>query len=162
MAHTTSTRRFRVDRLSQRSRRLVAVATLFGLPAMFVWSAFWTRTSAPTIVWGPVSFVLVGLTLLGAGVLYRYVRNRADMPGFGLDERERLLRDQAWILSYEVLSVVAVVLAAAIVVPVLGFGQSITFGASTATAVALCLGVLLPVLPAAALAWLEPDAPEED
>jgi hypothetical protein len=139
----------------------VAIATLFGLPAMFAWSALWTRTTVPTVVWGPVSFLLIGVTLVGALILYSYVRNRADMPGTGLDEREQMLRDRAWILSYEVLSVVVVLLIGGIVVAVLGFGRTVTIDAGAATAGALCLGVLLPLLPAAALAWLEPDLPEE-
>ncbi len=149
--------RFKIESLSRRSRRVLSVVTLIGLPAMFVWSSFWGTTSVPTLLWGPVSFVLIGLTLIGAFVLYRYVQGRADMPGHGLDERERQLRDRAWILSYQILALVVVLLVAALVIPVLGFGQPITIDATIATAAALCLGVLLPLLPAAALAWLEPD-----
>ena len=151
----------RIDRLSQRSRRLIAVVTMLGLPAMFVWSALWQRTSVPAVLWGPGTFLLIGATLVGAFVLYRFVRDRADMPGPRLDERERQLRDRAWILSYEVLALVVVLLGVAVVVPVLGFGAPITIDASIAGAVALCLGVLLPLLPAACLAWLEPDPFEE-
>jgi protein-S-isoprenylcysteine O-methyltransferase Ste14 len=112
-------------------------------------------------VWGPVSFLLIGATLVGAFVLYRFVRDRADMPGTQLDERERQLRDRAWILAYQVLGAVVIVLGAAVVIPVLGFGNPVTIDASVATAVALSLGVLLPLLPAACLAWLEPDPVEE-
>jgi hypothetical protein len=151
----------RIDRLSRRSRRLLATITMLGLPAMFAWSALWQRTSVPAILWGPVSFLLIGATLVGALVLYRFVRDRADMPGTHLDERERQLRDRAWILSYQVLALIVVLLAVAVVLPVLGFGRTITIDASVATAVALCLGVLLPLLPAASLAWLEPDPIEE-
>ena len=151
----------RIERLSQRSRRLIAVVTMLGLPAMFVWSALWQRTSVPAVLWGPGTFLLIGATLVGAFVLYRFVRDRADMPGPRLDERERQLRDRAWILSYEVLALVVVLLGVAVVVPVLGFGAPITIDASIAGAVALCLGVLLPLLPAACLAWLEPDPFEE-
>jgi hypothetical protein len=32
------------DRLSQRSRRLIAIAKLVGLPAMFAWSSCWMGT----------------------------------------------------------------------------------------------------------------------
>lgn len=124
---------------------------------MFVWSALWKTTPVPALAWGPVSFVLIGCTLIGAFVLYRYVQGRADMPGRGLDERERQLRDRAWILSYQVLALVVVLLVAALVVPVLGIGQPVTIDATVAAAAALCLGVLLPLLPAASLAWLEPD-----
>ena len=77
------------------------------------------------MLWGPISFVLIGCTLVGAFVLYRYVQGRADMPGRGLDERERQLRDRAWILSYQVLAAVVVLLVAALVLPVLGFGQPV-------------------------------------
>src|SRR5262245_4184403 len=96
--------RSRIERLSQLSRRAVAVITMLGLPAMFAWSSFWSATTAPSIVWGPISFVLIGATLVGAFVLYAFVRDRADLPGRGLDERERQLRDRAWILSYQVLA----------------------------------------------------------
>ena len=68
------------------------------------------------------------------------------------------MRDHAWILSYQVLAGVVVLIGAAVVIPVLAFGQTVTIDASAATAVALCLGVLLPLLPAASLAWIEPDA----
>jgi hypothetical protein len=156
------TRHSRVDQLPQRGRRIVAVATLLGLPAMYAWSSFWMGTSVPNIIWGPVSFVLIGVTLVGAVVIYRFARDRADLRDDRLDERERMLRDRAWILSYQVLAVVVVALVAAVTLPVLAFGQAIVIDAGLATALALCLGVLLPVLPAAALAWLEPDALEDD
>ena len=152
----------RIEHMSRRSRRVVAMATFLGLPAMYAWSSFWQTTAVPSILWGPVSFLLIGVTVVGAFVLYRYARDRATMPGIGLDERERQLRDRAWILSYQVLSVVVVVLVAALVIPVLGFGQPVTVGATLAGAAALCLGVLLPLLPTAALAWIEPDLREDD
>ena len=161
MTSASPPRQSRIDRLSRHSRRVIAVCTMLGLPAMFGWSALWQRTDVSPALWGPGSFVLIGATLVGAFVLYRYVRDRADMPGRHLDERERQVRDRAWILAYQVLAVVVVLLAAAVVIPVLGFGSPVTIDASIATAIALCLGVLLPLLPAAALAWLEPDPIEE-
>jgi uncharacterized membrane protein len=151
----------RLERLPRRSRRLIAVVAMLGLPAMFIWSALWQGTSVSPLLWGPVSFVLIGATLVGAFVLYRYVQGRADLPGANLDERERQLRDRAWILAYQVLAFVIVLLAAAVVIPVLGFGNPVTIDATVAGAIALCLGVLLPLMPAAALAWLGPD-PIED
>ena len=148
--------------MSRPGRRIVVVATLLGLPAMYAWSSFWMGTSVPNILWGPVSFVLVGVTLVGAVILYRYVRDRADLRDGQLDERQLQLRDRAWILSYEVLAGVVVALVGAVAVWVLGFGRPFVIDAGLATAVAICLGVLLPVLPAAALAWLEPDPLEDD
>lgn len=150
-------RGLRIDELPQRTRRVIAVATLMALPAMYLWSAFWAGTTVSNLVWGPVSFVLIGITMVGAFVLYRYIRDRADLRDDRLDERERHLRDQAWILSYEVLALVAVAVIAAIVVAVLGFGQKVTIDAGVASGAAISIGVLLPLLPAAALAWIEPD-----
>jgi len=150
-----------IDRMSQRTRRMVAVATLLGLPGMYAWSSFWMSTSVPNILWGPFSFVLIGITLVGAFVLYRFIRDRADMPGASLDERERQLRDRAWILSYQVLACVVVFFVAAVAIAVLGFGRTVTLDASIASAAAISIGVLLPLLPAAALAWIEPDAPAD-
>ena len=151
----------RIERLSQRTRRVLAAATLLGLPAMFAWSTFWTGTTVPSVIWGPISFVLIGLTVVGSFVLYRYIRDRADMPGGRLDERERKLRDRAWILSYQVLS--AVVVGAIVAVGVLVFimGRTVTLDASLVNVLVLCVGVLLPILPGAALAWIEPDRIEE-
>lgn len=147
----------RIDELPQRTRRLIAVATLVALPAMYAWSGFWAGTTVSNVIWGPVSFLLIGVAVVGGFVLYRYVSDRADLRDGRLDERERHLRDQAWILSYEVLSVVAVAVVATITIAVLGFGQQVTIDASMAGGAALSIGLLLPLLPAAALAWIEPD-----
>jgi hypothetical protein len=151
----------RLSRLSRRSRRLIAVATLIGLPGSQVWSSFWLTTTVPTILWGPVTFLLFGATLWGAVLLYGFVRNRADMPGAGLDERQRLLRDQAWILSYKVLSAVVTLGTIAVGVAVLAMGRTVTLDPTTTIAIVLSVSVLIPILPAAALAWLEPDPVEE-
>jgi hypothetical protein len=159
MESTIEGRMSRIDRLSQRSRRFIAVATLLGLPAMFAWSQFWLGTSAPSVLWGPISFVLIGITIVGSFILYRYVRHRADMPGAGLDERERQLRDRAWILSYKVLSLVVIVAIVVAGLMVFLLGQTIVIDATLVNALVLCVAVLLPVLPAAALAWIEPDVP---
>jgi hypothetical protein len=161
MTPVSTQQQARIDRLSRRSRRVVAVATLLGLPAMFTWSSFWMGTTVSNVYWGPVSFLLIGTTIVGSIVLYRYIRGRADMPGRNLDERERQLRDRAWILSYQVLS--AVVIGAVVVVGISVFilDRTVTLDANLVNALVLCVAVLLPVLPAAALAWIEPDAPAE-
>lgn len=149
----------RVDRLSQRARRVIAVATLVGLPCMYVWSAFWLTTSVPNLIWGPISFILIGLTAVGALVLYRFAQGRGDLSGRGLDERQQQLRDRAWVLSYGILSTVVVSIVAIVAVLVLGLDRQLTLDGATVSAVALSVGVLIPILPVAALAWLEPDAP---
>jgi hypothetical protein len=95
----------------------------------------------------------------GVIVLYRFVRNRADLAGRGLDERQLRLRDQAWVMSYQVLSAVVVAILAFVGVQVLAFGNELTIDASVANALVLSMATLVPLLPVASLAWVEPDAP---
>ena len=151
----------RIDRLSQRTRRLLAIGTLLGLPAMFAWSTFWMGTSVSNVLWGPISFVLIGLTLVGSFVLYRFVRDRAELPGPALDERQRQLRDRAWILSYQVLSAVVIVAIVVVGIAVFVFDRQIILDPGLVNVLVLCVAVLLPVLPVAALAWIEPDPPAD-
>jgi len=162
MPMTTHPRSSRIDRLSQRARRIVAVATLTGLPAMFAWSSFWLGTSVPNLIWGPVSFLLIGMTAVGAIVLYRFVRDRANLGSTSLDERQRQLRDRAWVLSYGILSTVVVALVGVLAILVLGMERVVTLDPNLMSAVALCTGTLIPLVPIAALAWIEPDQPEDD
>ena len=156
-----SGRRSWIDGLSQRTRRLIAAASLLGLPAMYAWSSLWLHTSVPSIVWGPVSFLLILITVGGAFLLYGFVRDRANR-GAHLDERQRQLRDRAWVLCYEVLSAVLVIAVVVVGVAVLAMGRVITLDASVVSGVAICTGVLIPLLPVAALAWVEPDLPPGD
>lgn len=162
MTETSVTRHdSRIERMSRRTRRVIAAATLLGLPAMYVWSTVMSTTAVPKVVWGPVTFVLIGTTVVGSFVLYRFIQHRADMPGPGLDERQRHLRDQAWILSYEILAGVVILGVAIAAILVLGFGREISLDANLMSAAALSVGVLIPILPVAALAAIEPDAPAE-
>jgi hypothetical protein len=152
----------RIGRLSRRSRRLIAVGSMTGLPTMYLWSSFMHGTSVPAIMWGPITFLLIGLTVVGAAVLYLYTHDLADMPDSRLDERERQVRDDAWILSYRVLVAVVVLGLAAVAIPTLGFGGVVALDATNVGAGAISVGVLLPLLPTAALAWLEPDLPSDE
>lgn len=149
-------------RMPRRVRRVVAVATLLGLPGSYAWSAIWSGTTVAKAVWGPVVFLLILVSVVGAIVLYTYAGYRATRSDRGLDERERQLRDQAWILSYAVLSIAVVVGVLFASVVVMGFDRNITLDGRVMSGIATCFGVLVPVLPAASLAWLEPDPPAED
>ena len=152
----------RLGQLPRRTRRVIAVVTLLGMPAAFVWSTLWLSTSVSNVLWGPITFVLFGATICGAFVLYAYVRRRADLPGLELDERQQRLRDQAWILSYQVLSAVVIFAVAWVALCAWLFNAPVTIDASLANALVLSNAVLLPVLPTAALAWIEPDPIAEE
>src|ERR1700674_1650576 len=141
-----------IDRLPRRVRRVIVVITLIGLPGMYAWSAFWLSTSAPKLLWGPVSFLLIGATLAGALVLYMFVRDRAG-DSSKLDERQRQLRDQAMVLCYQVLSAVVIVAVLWLGITVLGLGRVVALDATIVGGMAVVVGVLVPLLPVAALAW---------
>jgi hypothetical protein len=51
---------------------------------------------------------------------------------------------------------------AAVAIPTLGFGGVVALDATNVGAAAISVGVLIPLLPTAALAWLEPDPPSEE
>ncbi|MGH7775554.1 MAG: hypothetical protein ACREPI_00035, partial [Candidatus Dormibacterales bacterium] len=134
-----------IEGLPRRSRRPLVLVALAGLPAMYAWAAF------PWALWGPVSFLLTAATLAGALVLYRYGRDRADSRA-ALDGRQGQLRDRALVLSYQVLSAVVVLTVAAAAVAVLGMGRVLRLDAPVVGAAALTVAVVIPLLPAAALA----------
>jgi len=127
---------------------------------MYAWTSLWQGTSVPRLVWGPVSFALFAVTLVGAVLLYRYGRGRAESP-VGLDERERILRDRALAFAYRALSLCVILAVAVVAVGVLGAGAQVVLNASAVGALVVAVAVLVPLLPTAALAWLEPDAPPE-
>ena len=149
-----------VSGLPRRVRRVIALISLLGLPGMYAWSAFWLTTSVPKIIWGPISFLLIGATAGGSLILYTFVRDRANTRA-DLDERQRQLRDRAMVLCYQVLSAVVVLAVAGMAIPVLLLGHVVTLDGTVVGAFALSVGVLIPLLPVAALAWIEPDAPPE-
>jgi hypothetical protein len=107
-----------------------------------------------------VTFLLIAATTGGALLLYLFVRDRADTRA-SLDERQRQLRDRAMVLSYQLLSAVVVLAVAIVAVAVLGVGRTVTLDGAAVGGVAITVGVLIPLLPTAALAWIEPDAPAE-
>ena len=64
-------------------------------------------------------------------------------------------------ISYQVLSGVVTVAMVAAGLTVFVFGGTLVIGSAVVNMLVLCVAVLLPVLPAAALCWIEPDALHE-
>ena len=101
------------------------------------------------------------MTVVGYFVLFGYVGRRAAFPNADLDERQQQLRDRAWIVSYQVLSAVIIALVSVAAVKAFVLEQPITLDSAIVNMLILSVAVLLPVLPSAALAWIEPDPIEE-
>ena len=78
-----------------------------------------------------------------------------------LDERQRSVLDQALVVSYGVLTTLIVIVAGVLAIYLSLVGPiQLEMGALTPWLIAI--GVYVPLLPFAALAWIEPDVPSED
>jgi hypothetical protein len=99
--------------------------------------------------------------VVGLFVIYAVTRSRAEPTSPELDERQRDLAVRARALSYGILLTFVIAIAGLWAIYVTTVGP-VTVGAEWLIFVAIVVGVYLPVLPAAVLAWIEPDAPPED
>lgn len=154
----------RLRTASQRTRRLIVLGTFVAYPLVYLGYAVLSRTGAlppVSLLWAPIAIVLMFGFAAGLFAIYAITRNRAEPESAELDERQHELAVQARALSYGVLLAFIVAIAAAWAVYVTTVGP-VTLGADLLLPVAIVVGVYLPVLPSAVLAWIEPDAPPED
>lgn len=145
--------------LTRLRRRSAVVATYLGYLAMV---SVWYLASAYQSVGLFILVSLLGLLMLsGLGVLVTsWVWNAANAPDPNLDERQRRVRDRAYLHSYQ---------AFAGSVTAMGFYAAIAWDngwwlpATWNQVQAVMWGVLLLALtlPAAIVAWTEPDLADE-
>ncbi len=141
---------------TRRTRRFWVILAFVGYPLMNVGYATLVASGRiSTTVWAPIAILLFSATLAGVVAIYGYARDRASMDA-DLDERQQRVRDQAWIAAYGVLTTVVVVVTLWLVVLV-SFNGPVSIGMDVLTPVGIALGLYLPILPAATLAWSEPE-----
>lgn len=149
-----------MPRATRRIRRALVLAAFLGYPLL---NAGYAGLVAPgrlaSAAWAPIAIVLFSLTLVGVVGIYGYARGRADMKD-DLDERQRQVRDRAWIHAYELLILVVTLVVGGLAV-VTSFGGPVTIGMTELTPFVIGLGLYLPLLPSAALTWSEPDVPPD-
>lgn len=140
-------------------RRLVIAAFLSYPTFLAIYASLVAPGRLPPAIWAPIAVVLLVLTFIGLAGVYGYARGRAE-PSTELDEREAQLRDRAIGLSYAILvgAVTAIVGGLAVYASFIG-PISIDMGSLGSAIIAI--GLYLPALPSAALAWIEPDPPAE-
>jgi hypothetical protein len=146
--------------VTRRSRRFAVVAAFGGIPLLgLVYLALVEpgRITAP--LWVPIA---IGLTVLAFGgnlVVYGYGQGRMGYPTRALDERQQMMRDRALILSYRVSSIaVGLALGALLGAALQG---PLVIESTVVTPLLIAAVLYLPLLPFAALAWIEPDPPAE-
>ena len=151
----------RLPLLDRRRRRLAVIGAFSGYPLVIVGYVSLVATGVlPTAIWAPIVVVLFAITLVGVVTLYGYGRGRTGDAG-PLDERERTMLDRALVLGYGAV-VTVVVLAVGAMALYLSFVGPITITMTDLTPVIIGIALYLPLLPFAALAWIEPDAPADD
>ena len=152
----------RLPYLGRRARRLLVVGAFVGYPLLQLGYYLLVGPGRlPQPIWAPIAVVLFSISLIGVFAIYGYGQGRiGEGRGQALDERQRALRDRALVTSYGVattvigLGVAGVALLALQKPLVLGFGDLVP--------VVIGLGLYLPFLPFASLAWIEPDARTDD
>jgi hypothetical protein len=154
----------RLQSMPRRTRRLVVLGTFVAWPLLNVGYALLYRAGALPVVsllWAPIAILLLFGFAIGIFIIYAVTRNRAEPEAIELDERQRDLAVRARALSYGILLAFIVAIAGLWAIHVTTVGP-VTLGAEWLLTVAIVVGVYLPILPSAVLAWIEPDAPPEE
>jgi hypothetical protein len=147
----------------RRVRRGLVLATATGYPLVLLGYATLVVTGRlPLAAWAPFATVLTGSTVVGVIAIYACVRGRADLGMGHLDERQARLRDRAWTLSYATVVVAIAVALVGLMVVRSTSGADVVVSGDVIGYLATMGAIYLPVLPAAVLAWIEPDAPPDD
>jgi hypothetical protein len=144
----------------RRVRRLTVVAAFAGYPLLIVgYTTLVEPGRLPLAVWGPIAFVLMASTIVGCFATYGFAGDRIHGREH-LDERERAMNDRAVVLSYGILTTVLVAMLAWLALT--AYGEPLVIDMGTLTPVFIAVGVFVPLLPFAVLAWIEPDVETDD
>jgi hypothetical protein len=158
---TPSTLYRRMPDAQQRSRRILVLAAFTGFPLQIIgYTTLVASGLLPQIIWAPLTIALFSATIAGVVGIYGYGQGRIDHRD-RLDERQRSTVDQALIVSYGILTTIIVVIAG-LLAAYLSFVGTIQLEMGALGPWFIAIGVYVPLLPFAALAWIEPDAPPDD
>lgn len=150
----------RLAATSRRVRRLAVVAAFAAYPLVLVgYSTLVEPGRVPIAIWAPIAIVLMGLSAVGCFATYGFSGTR--MRGrTNLDERQRAMNDRALVLSYGVVTTVLV--AGLAWLALAASGDPVVIEMSALAPILIAVGVFVPLLPFAVLAWIEPDAGPDD
>lgn len=151
----------RLPMLGRRARRLLVIGAFGGYPLLQLGYALLVapgRLAQP--IWAPIAIVLFSVSLIGVFAIYGYGQGRLGDGRRVPDERQRAMRDRALVVSYGVAATVIGLGVAA--VALLALQGPLVLGFADMVPLVIGLGLYLPFLPFAALAWIEPDAPTDE
>jgi hypothetical protein len=147
--------------LTQRTRSLAVIGTFTGYPLLQL--GYWALVApgeVSSVVWAPFAIVLFTITIVSVFALYAFGWGRMGYPKQHLDERQRVMHDRALVLSYGVVTTAVGLTLGALAG--WAMNEPVVIRMETLVPVLICAGLYLPILPFAALAWIEPDAPADD
>jgi hypothetical protein len=151
----------RLPTMRQRSRRIAIVAAVTGFPLLLIGYSTLVETGRlSTVIWAPIAIALFSTTLLGVLAVYGYGQGRMDHRE-RLDERQRIMIDRALVVGYSVLTTVIVAISGCLAF-YLSIVGSLQLDMGVLTPWFVAIGLYVPFLPSAALAWIEPDPPAGD
>lgn len=151
----------RPQTFSRATRRVLVTVTYLGY-AFFVW-AFWAARTLDVALWTILLAAVPALaTMLCYVALYAYTRSIADRSDRQLDERERMVRDRAYRLAYQVVATVLLLLIFYAMVAI--DGGDLWFPRTLNQFSAIFWGAMLLTtsLPTAMIAWTEPDEVDDE
>lgn len=161
MMATPSTVFRRLPSLSQRARRFAVIAAFGGYPLMQLgYATLREPNRISSVIWGPIAIALFSATLVGVFAIYGFSGRRMDRRR-NLDERQLAMIDRAMVVSYGVLTAIIGVVLGGLALW-LTFGGPMTIGMGQLVPFLIGAALYEPLLPFAALAWIEPDLPAED
>lgn len=151
----------RLPSLTQRARRLAVIAAFGGFPLQLIgYSVLVAPGLLPPVVWAPISIALFSATIFGVIAVGGYGQGRFDRRA-SFDERQRAMVDKALIASYGVLTT-GIVVIGGVIATYATFVGPVVIEMSAFTPWVIAIGLYVPFLPLAMLAWFEPDAPADD
>jgi hypothetical protein len=151
----------RLPTMRQRSRRIAVIAAVAGFPLVLVGYTVLVESDVLSVaLWAPIAIALFATTLLGVLAVYGYGHGRMDDRD-RLDERQRIMIDRALVVSYSVLTT-AIVAVSGWLAFYLAIVGTLQLDMGVLTPWFIAIGLYVPFLPFASLAWIEPDAPADD
>ncbi len=151
----------RLPSLTRRARRIAVIAAFVGFPLQATgYTVLADPGRSAGVAWAAASIALFSATLIGIVAVYGYGQGRMDRRE-RLDERQRTMIDRALILSYSALTT-AIVIVAGILALYLSFVGPLSIEMTAFTPWVIAIGLYVPFLPFAALAWIEADVPGGD
>jgi hypothetical protein len=149
--------------LRRRSSRRVTLLGCLACIAVYIGTGCWAGTHWTVTFLASAGWYL-GLFWLASATTFRIVIFRRQPEH---DERERELSDRAIHISYEILGAIAFLILVAYSgsspESVYWWSQHLSLNPEpdVARALAFQIGLSIPLLPSAVLAWIEPDPPED-